>query len=191
MFDFRSRLMRAAEWGAVLALSSGCGGQTESGSANGGAPGAGATGGTQAGGSGGSGGAIGGSGGTLADAGPDADAGLPDIPYPTPGGCTGPFYDGGYYGQCCEAVGCAAPVNGACPPKEAIAGYLPGYPPGSGSCSCGENKGPFAPHQPGEAACCYLFGSISCEGRPLVVRGRALVAPLRRRSDWATLGLAA
>jgi hypothetical protein len=35
-----------------------------------------------------------------------------------------------------------------------------------------------------EGTCCYLVGSIGCEGRPLLVDGAAIVAPLSRRGDW-------
>jgi hypothetical protein len=35
-----------------------------------------------------------------------------------------------------------------------------------------------------EGTCCYLVGSIGCEGRPLVVAGAAIVAPVVPRDDW-------
>lgn len=198
--------MHAAEWGALLALGAGCGGQTDSpGSGGGGGSTAtggvggstttGGAGGTTTGGSGGT--ALGGSGGVTVDAGgvggaggtggASVDAGLPTVPYPTPAGCTGPEYDSGYYGQCCEKVGCIAPIGGACPAPDQLYGVMPGYPSGSGSCSCGENKGPYAPHAATEGACCYLFGGISCDGRPLLIDGRARVARLVARADWSKL----
>lgn len=170
MADMLSRLLRAAEWGALVALCASCGGESESDDG--------------AGGSGGSGGATSGGSGGVVDAG--SDAALPTTPYPTPLGCYGPSHDSGYYGQCCEKAACIAPINGACPPATQASQVIPGYPPGSGSCSCGDNKGPFAPNAANEGACCYLFGSISCEGRPLLVAGRARKAPLVARADWAS-----
>jgi hypothetical protein len=108
-------------------------------------------------------------------------------------GCFGPSFDGGYDGQCCTSAHCYTPSEGTClgvdegPP-------IP-LPPGSGTCGCSAGqgqsdavRGPYAPNPGGmpleDGMCCYLVGSISCEGRPLVVAGAAIVAPLVRRGDW-------
>ncbi|HMR78266.1 MAG TPA: hypothetical protein PKD61_24325 [Polyangiaceae bacterium] len=196
MADFLNRLIKASQWGAVLALGVGCGGESDSdtqstgGASSGGASSGGAsTGGNSSGGAAAvSSGGV--SGGTGLDA--SADASLPSKPYPKPAGCDGPSHEGGYWGQCCEKVGCTQPVNGACPANTDLYGKLPGYPSGSGSCSCGTSSGPFAPHDPAtEAACCYLFSSIGCDGRPLVVGGQLRLARVVRRLDWARLRPAA
>lgn len=192
MWALSPRLLRAVEWGAVLALGASCGGETEGGSAA-------ATGGTAGASSSGGGGGSSGSGGGVIDAGiggaahdsgldaadADVDSSLPTTPYPTPAGCFGPIHDGGYYGQCCEKVTCTDTTDGTCPPYPNPG---PGdWPIGSGYCSCGMSvsPGPFAPQDPSaEGPCCYVYSTISCDGRPLLVRGKARLAPLRRRSDW-------
>jgi hypothetical protein len=97
---------------------------------------------------------------------------------PTPNGaCYGPIYnDGfGYHGQCCDDVYCTAPIDGVCAsPADAA---LTGLPPGSGSCECGERKGPFANADPNAVeSCCYLVGSIGCDGRPLMINGAPRLA---------------
>jgi hypothetical protein len=121
--------------------------------------------------------------------------GMPGLePYPLDDvGCFGPSFDAGYEGQCCTSAHCYTPSGGGCvgvderPP-------IP-LPPGSGTCGCpaGQGqadavRGPYAPNPGGmpleAGTCCYLVGSISCEGRPLVVAGAAIVAPLVRRGDW-------
>jgi hypothetical protein len=101
-------------------------------------------------------------------------------------GCWGPHHDGGYMGQCCVKAHCYTPPAGAGGASaEQVAArscaLSPPYPPGSGGCTCklGEGSseftaGPFAsnsadPAKP-DGECCYLVGSISCVGRPLVVR---------------------
>lgn len=153
MSRFSRRLLRAVEWGAVLALSLSCGQAEREGES----------------GSGGSGGAT----------------GLPTEPYPTPAGCFGPVYDGGYYGQCCEKVICTPATDGACPP---VPDPKPdGWPTGSGVCSCSSTAmGPYAPQKPTAGPpCCYIWSTIGCDGRPLIVRGEPRLAPLRRRADWA------
>jgi hypothetical protein len=108
-------------------------------------------------------------------------------------GCYGPVHDGGYMGQCCVSARCYTPDAGACLlPEQAPPIPLP---PGSGTCGCEASEsvahtvsGPFAPNPEGMASpngsCCYLVGSIGCEGRPLLVEGVAVVAPLVRRNDW-------
>jgi hypothetical protein len=49
-------------------------------------------------------------------------------------------------------------------------------------------KGPYAPNPNGTlvtpGSCCYLVGSITCEGRPLSVADAAIVAPIVPRGDW-------
>lgn len=113
-------------------------------------------------------------------------------------GCSGPVHDGGYYGQCCVEALCYTPSSGACMAANdpMIRSTLPGFPPGSGSCSCAEVggeavRGPFARNadNPNETdgSCCYLVGSISCEGRPLCIEGEQVVASIVTRNDW-TLG---
>ena len=131
---------------------------------------------------------------------PDAPGSLP--PYDVDRlGCWGPSFDGGYMGQCCVKAHCYTPEGGTgCATAQQIAmrafRTTPPYPPGSGTCTCrlGEGTqeytaGPFAanpadPARP-EGACCYLVGSISCVGRPLMVEGVPLLAEVVARSDWA------
>lgn len=169
-----ARLLHASRWGAALALTTGCGGNIESNAST--DPGDASTDAPDA--------ADGPGDASPADA--NGEAGLPTTPYPEPAGCSGPEFDGGYYGQCCEKVGCAEPVNGACPdPSQVNHNYLPSFPVGSGSCTCGDPvRGPFAPREPSEGACCYVFGTIACEGRPLIVEGSPRLPPLVSRSDW-------
>jgi hypothetical protein len=187
--DTLERLLRAAHWGMSLALVSGCGGSSSS-DGSGGDGGVAGTGGTDAGTGGSTTGGSGGTGGTTSGGtgGISGSGGAQHLePYPKEKlGCSGPEFDGGYYGQCCVEVGCFDPAGGAeCPSAETATG-IPGYPPGSGTCTCGEpTAGPYAPHEASEGACCYLFGSISCDGRPLIVTsGETRVAPIVRRSDW-------
>lgn len=114
---------------------------------------------------------IGGGGGAPVD-----EAGNPLDETPAPE-CSGPVYDDdfGYHGQCCEEVLCTTPVDGVCASPETAA--LTGLPPGSGTCECSERSGPF---QNADAAdqntCCYLVGSIGCDGRPLLVGGAPRLA---------------
>jgi hypothetical protein len=110
-------------------------------------------------------------------------------------GCFGPSHDGGYYGQCCVSPLCYTPPAGsACAAADAIQGAVGGLPPGSGTCPCAFDgiqtgrAGPFAPNPQGAAPageCCYLVGAISCTGRPLMVAGRAVIAQVVTRRDWA------
>jgi hypothetical protein len=121
---------------------------------------------------------------------------LPEYParmYPT---CSGPSYgDGGqpsgYEGQCCVEPLCFTPESGECPAADKVGWQeLPGFPPGSGSCGCSPVEGPFAPRAEHDASstgrCCYLVGSIGCEGRPLLVAGVPRVAGGTRRADWSS-----
>ena len=188
MKSFRLRLEQALGSGAALALLSvpACGGSTaadasSAGAANGGGPGA-VTAGSSGTANAGTAGAIG--------AGAAGDAGQQLMPYPESAlGCAGPEYDGGYYGQCCTDALCYTPNDGGdCVAANAAPEKLGTF-YGSGSCLCGDGiQGPFAnnpTHQPKEPGrCCYVISSISCEGRPLLVDGTAVVSAPTRRSDW-------
>jgi hypothetical protein len=193
--DAVKRILRAAQWGMSLAVVSGCGGSTDGdgGGGDGGVAGGTSSGGTSSGGTSSGGTSSGGtsSGGTNpgGSGGISGSGGSQHLdPYPKEKlGCTGPEFDGGYYGQCCVKVGCFDPgASGECPAAENATSSIPGYPPGSGSCTCGEpTAGPYAPHEASEGACCYLFGSITCEGRPFyVASGETRVAKVVRRLDW-------
>lgn len=132
------------------------------------------------------------------DAGVSVDSGTLE-PYPVAQiTCWGENYgaDGGlsgYHGQCCVKASCYTPTDGVCAPT--APGEI-GLPPGSGTCGCSVNpqgpfvatQGPYAKnpsHTPNkDGACCYLFGSIGCDGRPLLVDGEALTAEVIHRSDW-------
>lgn len=170
------RLLHAAEWGSALAVAASCGGASDSDSS-----------------------AVDAATDAVAelDAAPDVPAAIdaapdakppPLLPYPEPT-CSGPIYgeDGGfgYHGQCCELALCTQLDAGACPPAHQMVHKLPGYPPGSGSCECSPIHGPYAPHAAAEGPCCYLVGSIGCDGRPLLVAGQPRVAPVVGRADWA------
>ncbi|WP_437875771.1 hypothetical protein [Sorangium sp. So ce513] len=215
MRTFLLRILVASQWGASLALASGCGPQIESGSSSN--PSEGTTsassanpsedttsassanpseGTTSASSSNPSESTTAGPGGGGETDPPDASA--PMEPYPEPT-CVGPSHDGGYYGQCCYKVHCAAPVDGACPAAVEAKPHLQGLPPGSGACMCdgtgeggaGSIQGPYANRDASDpASCCYLVGHIVCEGRPLLVGGEPRVAPLSHapsawsRTDW-------
>ena len=56
---------------------------------------------------------------------------------------------------------------------------------GSGSCECEAPAGPYAPYEGKEGDCCYTVGVQGCEGRPLMIAGRARTAPLLRGRSWA------
>jgi len=100
----------------------------------------------------------------------------------------------GYDGQCCYVAACYTPTTG----KECVSAkdelavqQALGFPAGSGSCGCGDDThaaylGPYAanPARSVSGECCYLAASIGCEGRPLRVEGRALIAELVVRRDW-------
>ncbi|HKO52918.1 MAG TPA: hypothetical protein VJV79_34655 [Polyangiaceae bacterium] len=124
----------------------------------------------------------------IAGAGGDSSQAL--SPYPVGSlGCSGPFYDSGFHGQCCGQALCYTPNAGSecVPPTEAPEKLDVGY--GSGSCLCGDEiQGPFAanpahePEKPG--TCCYVISSIGCDGRPLLVDGAPVVSALTQRGDW-------
>ncbi|MFT3768898.1 MAG: hypothetical protein QM820_25935 [Minicystis sp.] len=163
MRAFLQRILVASQWGASLVLVAGC-----SSNVNGGNGGAGGS-------------------GTPLDGG--TPVGNVD-PLPTPE-CSGPIYDGsmgGYDGQCCEKTLCTAPTDGYCPAAEVAKPTLDGLPPGSGTCECSPIRGPYAgTSDAGDAICCYLIGSIGCEGRPLVVHGEARLADvIAAPSAWSS-----
>ncbi|WP_437333802.1 hypothetical protein [Sorangium sp. So ce394] len=193
------RILVASQWGASLALASACGPHVESGGGSaspestssqsgGGSTSPEVTSSQSGGGSTSSQSASSSSGGG-GEPGPS-----PLEPYPDPT-CFGPEYDDGYHGRCCYEVHCAAPVDGVCPPATAteIPLDLGGIAPGSGSCMCYREdltdalEGPYANRDASAPeSCCYFVGVISCEGRPLLVRGEPRVAPLARApSAWS------
>lgn len=106
----------------------------------------------------------------------------------------------GYHGQCCTRADCYTPDDGVCAPAESAATAL-GIFFGSGRCSCtgdsgrSDVEGPFAPNPTDTpsrtGSCCYLVTSISCDGRPLLVDGVALVSALVARIDWLASDLRA
>ncbi|WP_437966274.1 ferritin-like domain-containing protein [Sorangium sp. So ce260] len=181
MRTFLLRVLVASQWGASLALASGCGPHVESGGSSNPPEGASSA-----------------SGGGGEPGPPDASAPLDPYPDPT---CVGPVHDDdfGYHGQCCYKVHCAAPVGGACPAASDAWPHLDDLPPGSGSCTCdgdGEGgaesiEGPYANRTASDpASCCYLVGAIGCDGRPLLVGGEPRVAPLAKApSAWSHTAL--
>ena len=163
MQGFLARLVRGSQFGATLVLVAGCNSQVGGGGAGGGGGGAGG---------GGNGGGGSGGGGAIVDEEGNALGALPELT------CVGPIYDGedfGYHGQCCFEVHCAAPVGNTCVSPDQAA--LTNLPPGSGECECDTRSGPFQNSDP-EAAdvCCYLVGSIGCDGRPLMIEGAPRLA---------------
>lgn len=112
---------------------------------------------------------------------------IPDRDYPH---CVGPFHDDGfgYHGQCCGDVQCTETVAGRCPELGAWDDLMGiEFPPGSGTCGCEPDEGPFertdAPDlEPGE--CCYVIYAIGCDGRPLKRDGAVVVADVVARTDW-------
>jgi hypothetical protein len=95
---------------------------------------------------------------------------------PTPEAtCEGEVYedDFGYHGQCCYNVVCISAEGGTC----ANPGSLEPQSPGSGECECGTRKGPYLNNDPAsDDECCYLFGEIGCDGRPLLIGGAPRLA---------------
>jgi hypothetical protein len=119
----------------------------------------------------------------------------PLTPYPESAtGCSGKSYDAGYDGQCCVSAHCYDPDGASCLSADApeLRERIT-LPIGSGTCGCVavDNhavSGPYAPNpdvppsSPG--TCCYLVGSITCTGRPLVLDGMLVLAPVIARGDW-------
>jgi hypothetical protein len=113
-------------------------------------------------------------------------------------GCAGEDHDDefGFHGQCCVDAYCYQPADDeACvSPDDSILKLSgPDFPTGSGNCGCAVTQpeaimGPFGenPENPTSPAgsCCYLVGSIGCDGRALLVAGEARQAPVVRRRDW-------
>jgi hypothetical protein len=201
MNSMRERLGQAIWRGALLSavVVSACGGKSDEDGAEQNTSGSGGT--TGTGGKNASGGSAGNSspGGTGGSAGGIATS-LPLLPSDDYPSCSGPEQDGGYYGQCCVSPHCYTPSSGDCAAADEVSSLLPEFPPGSGSCNCipeeGEGLGVVGPYRsrtgvtPVSAGeCCYLVGSISCEGRPLLIAGVARVAGLRHRADWARASL--
>ncbi|TKC97207.1 hypothetical protein [Polyangium fumosum] len=92
----------------------------------------------------------------------------------------------GFHGQCCDITLCTTPVNGVCPDVDKV--ELAGRPPGSGECECQPLRGPYANEDAGSTeSCCYLAGSIGCDGRPLLVQGTPRLADVREGpSAWSS-----
>lgn len=167
MRAFLQRLLVATQWGAGLVAVAACSSSINSGQGGGGSA-------------------------TATDAGADAATGTaPGDLQPLPDGvCSGPIYDAGfgYHGQCCEEIVCTDPLSGLCPgPTDARPALQGKLPPGSGSCECSPLRGPFAASAASTGgACCYLVGSIGCDGRPLIVDGRLCLADvLAGKSAWS------
>ncbi len=135
--------------------------------------------------------------------------GAHDLPPPPPGGAavdggaaTGyPQCYGGASGQtgpCCLHVRCVEPPDGATeckPANEATARDLGVIPFGSGNCSCGVpgygtaitglySPATAQPYSSTQGPCCYVIPYQSCIGRPLIVEGRDVLAPLAFSSGW-------
>lgn len=182
------RILLASQWGASLVLAAGCGSSVDGGAS--GSGGAGAGGSTTTGMSPDA-GDPGAGGSTMTGMSLDGGTPLNNLdPLPVPV-CSGPSYDaggGGFEGRCCEITPCTAPIDGICPSPADLRNTAPSLPPGSGTCECSTRRGPFAgTNDAGDALCCYLVGSISCEGRPLLVHGEARLAEvLAGPSAWSS-----
>jgi len=116
-------------------------------------------------------------------------------PYPTAElGCSGESYGPGFgfHGQCCAQAYCYTPSDGRCAGvDDAPDAVHKSY--GSGSCLCGPILGAYAPNPtdtPQSAgSCCYIISAIGCDGRPLLVDGRAITSDLSLRADWIDTAL--
>lgn len=193
---FLKRLVHASRWGATLVLVTGCTPVIKGGSGGDGGGGAG-TGGASSTTTGGT--ATGGGGTTTTDMTTPSTSTLTSPPWqeleptPTPT-CVGPDYGNGpgYYGQCCYEVHCSLPeLDGVClDPKSAT---LTDLPPGSGECECEMRLGPFQNTNTADSQkCCYLVGSIACDGRPLMIEGEARLADVVCGSKaWSNIAMSA
>lgn len=159
MKQILARLLWASRWGASLVLVAGCGGQVD----------------------------AGGGGDPSTNSDPPTDEAGNQLESTPEGTCHGPVYDDdfGYHGQCCDEPHCIAPSAGVCP--GAAAAVITDAPPGSGECECGERQGPYLnPDAASGESCCYLLGSIGCDGRPLLVEGAPrLAAVVPCRGPWS------
>ncbi|MFO0592968.1 MAG: hypothetical protein U0441_35835 [Polyangiaceae bacterium] len=185
MQTFLKRLVRASRWGATLVLVTGCAPHVVGGSGGGG------TGGSTGGDTGGS------TGGTTTTSTPTTDptdtSGQALGPTPTPT-CVGPVYndDFGYHGQCCYEEHCIQPdANWQCEAPNVAP--ITDLPPGSGTCECEMRQGPFLNSDPNDSQkCCYLVGSIGCDGRPLMIEGEARLADVVTGTHaWSALRVGA
>jgi hypothetical protein len=101
------------------------------------------------------------------------------------------------YGYCTGEIHCGELLEGQCPALDNLWHNVPGYPEGSGSCTCTggvlerSEEGPFRrdpelspTDEPGP--CCYVTYGISCDGRPLCAEGRLILAEVVVRSDWGS-----
>jgi hypothetical protein len=95
-------------------------------------------------------------------------------------------------GPCCLNVRCVEPPDGgtACKAPSAIVPSDVGYVTfGSGSCLCQPITGLYTQataqaYSPSQGPCCYLVPIQSCIGRPLILEGRDVTAPLAFSSGW-------
>ena len=111
---------------------------------------------------------------------------IPNRSYPL---CVGPEFDDGfgYHGRCCGDIRCTETVAGACPEATSSGDLYHIKPPGSGTCSCETDEGPFARPEMAdleEGSCCYVIYGIGCDGRPLRRDGAVVVAEVVARRDW-------
>ncbi|HEY6561110.1 MAG TPA: hypothetical protein VI072_27730 [Polyangiaceae bacterium] len=157
-------------------------------------------------------GGHGGAAGAPTDSGSAGTTSARDLPPPPAGGFAadgGPVTgypqcyslgSGGFTGPCCLHVRCVEPQDGdtECMPADQItsAGYL-GLPGsfGSGSCPCDVpsygakitglyTRATAQPYSSTQGPCCYLVPYQTCVGRPLILEGRDVVAPLAFSSGW-------
>jgi hypothetical protein len=95
-------------------------------------------------------------------------------------------------GPCCLNVRCVEPPDGGtqCKMPNEIQPRDVGYVTfGSGSCLCQPISGPYTPetaqrYSPTQGPCCYLVPIQYCAGRPLILEGRGVVAPLTFDAGW-------
>lgn len=97
--------------------------------------------------------------------------------------------DAPHAGSCslrCYEPGEQGTPEGSCgdPSSPLIEALLEVNPQGSGCNGSHVQGGPYCNIGDASGGCCYLIYADWCDGRPLLVDGRALVAPLRRSSGW-------